>query len=81
MRDQMIWFIYGNRLLSPYSTATALLKITNDIQHDCDRRLVTLLLLLKFSKAFDNDRHSAEETVTVLQVRGYCGAVALVGSY
>jgi hypothetical protein len=66
MRDQMIRVIDGNRLLSPYhssfcsghSTATALLKITNDIQRDCDRRLVMLLLLLDFSKAFDNFRHS-----------------------
>jgi hypothetical protein len=66
MRDQMIRFIDGNRILSPYqsgfrsdhSTATTFLKITNDIQRDCDRRLVTLLLLMDFSKAFDNDRHS-----------------------
>jgi hypothetical protein len=66
MRDQMIRFIYENRLLSPYlssfrfcqSTATSLLKITSDIQHYCDRELVTFLLLLDFSKAFENVRHS-----------------------
>jgi hypothetical protein len=66
MRDQMIRFIDENRVLSPYqsgfrsghSTTTALLKITNDIQRDCDRRLVTFLLLLEFSKTFDNVQHS-----------------------
>jgi hypothetical protein len=36
----------------------ALLKIINDIQRYCDRKPVTLLLLLDFSKAFDNVRHS-----------------------
>jgi hypothetical protein len=63
----MIRFIHGNWLLSLYqsgfgsghSTAKALLKITNDIQRDCDRRLVTLLLLLlDFSRAFKNVGHS-----------------------
>jgi hypothetical protein len=39
-------------------TSLAFLKITNDIQRDCDRILVTLLLLLDLSKAFDNVRHS-----------------------
>jgi retron-type reverse transcriptase len=66
MRDQMIRFRDGNRLLSPYqsgfrsnhSTAMALLKITNDMHRDCDRSLATLLLLLDFSKAFDNVQHS-----------------------
>jgi retron-type reverse transcriptase len=66
MRNQMIQFIDENRLLSPcqygfrsgHSMATALLKITNDIQRDCDWRLVTFLLLLDFSKVFDNVRHS-----------------------
>jgi retron-type reverse transcriptase len=66
MRNQMIQFIDENWLLSPcqygfrsgHSMATALLKITNDIQRDCDRRLVTFLLLLDFSKVFANVRHS-----------------------
>jgi hypothetical protein len=64
MRDQMMRFIDENLLFGPYqssfssghSTATTLLKITSDIQCDCDRRVVTLLLLLDFSKAFDNVR-------------------------
>jgi hypothetical protein len=54
MRDQMIQFIDGNRLFSPYqsgfrsdhSTVTALLKTTNDIQRDCDRKLVPFLLVI-----------------------------------
>jgi hypothetical protein len=66
MRDQIIRFIDRNRLVSPYqsgfrsghSTATALLKITIDIQRNCDRILVRLLLLLNFSKTFDTVQHS-----------------------
>jgi hypothetical protein len=82
MRDEMIRFIYGNRLLSPYqsgfcsghSTATVLLKITNDIQCDCDRRLVALLLQgIRQCSAFS----AAEETFTCVQGTG----MSLVGSY
>jgi hypothetical protein len=89
MRDQMIRFIDGNRLLSPYqsgfrsghNTATALLKITNDIQRGCDRRMVTLLLLLDFSKAFDNVRRSLLLKKLSLYFKFGGNAVALVGSY
>jgi hypothetical protein len=76
MRDQIIRFIDRNRLVSPYqsgfrsghSTATALLKITIDIQRNCDRILVRLLLLLNFSKTFDTVQHSLllKKTFTVL---------------
>jgi hypothetical protein len=83
MRDQMISFIDGSQLLSPYqsgsgsghSTATALLKITNDIQ-----QLVTLLLLLDFSKASDNDRHSLLLRNFSLYFKFGRTKVALVGS-
>jgi hypothetical protein len=91
MRDQMIRFIDGNRLLSPYqsgfrsghSTATVLLKITNDIQRDCDWRLVMLLLLLDFSKAFDIVRHSLllKKLSLFFKFGGNGNAVALIGSY
>jgi hypothetical protein len=89
IRDQMIRFIDGNRLLSPYqsgfrsghSTATALLKITNDIQRDCNRRLVTLLLLLDFSKAFENVRHSLLLKKLSLYFKFGGTAAALVGCY
>jgi hypothetical protein len=89
MRDQMIRFIDENRLLSRYqsgfrsghSTATALLKITNEIDHDCDRRLVTLLLLLEFSNAFDIVRHSLLLRKLSLYFKFGGTAVALVGSY
>jgi retron-type reverse transcriptase len=89
MYDQMMRFVDENRLLGPYqsgfssghSTATTLLKITSDIQRDCDQRLVTLLLLLDFSKAFDNVRHSLLLKKISLYFKFGGTAVALVGSY
>jgi hypothetical protein len=72
MRHQMIRFIDRNRLLSPYqsgfrsghSTATALLKIINDIQRDCDRRLVTLVGFLQGVRQC-SALAAAEKTFTV----------------
>jgi hypothetical protein len=77
MRIRLIRFIDGNRLLSPYqsgfhsghSTATALHKITDDIQRDCDRRLVTLLLhVVGFPQGVRqcSALSAAEKTFTVL---------------
>lgn len=42
---------------SNHSTTTALLKITNDVRVNMDKGLVTVLLLLDFSKAFDSVKH------------------------
>jgi hypothetical protein len=89
MCDQMIGFTDGNRLLSLYqsgfhsdhSMAAALIKITNDIQHNCDQRLVTLFLLLDFSKAFDKVQHSLLRKKLSLYIRFGSTAVALVCSY
>lgn len=38
---------------SKHSTATALIKITNDIAHNIDNSEVTFMVLLDYSKAFD----------------------------
>jgi Reverse transcriptase (RNA-dependent DNA polymerase) len=65
MRDQMISFCEEKGLLTPFqsgfrsghSTTTALLKITDDILMDLDRKLLTILVLLDFSKAFDTVNH------------------------
>lgn len=40
-----------------HSTATALVKLLNDIRHGMDRRQVTLLVLFDFSKACDTVPH------------------------
>jgi hypothetical protein len=86
IRDQMIRFIDENWLPcqsnfhSGHSTAT-LLKITNDIQRDCDQTLMTRLLLLDFSKAFDNVRHSLLLKKLSLYFKFEGTAPVLVGSY
>jgi hypothetical protein len=48
---------------------------------DCNRRLVTLLLLLEFSKALDNVRHSLLLRKLSLYLKFGGTAVALVSSY
>ena len=40
------------------STTTVLIKIENDIRCALDRKLVTVLVLLNFSKAFDSISHN-----------------------
>jgi hypothetical protein len=62
---QLSKFILNNNLLSIFqsgfrplhSTATALLKITDDIRLAMDRRQLTILTLFDFSKAFDCVHH------------------------
>jgi len=61
MKDQILTFCNEKGLLnrfqsgfrSGHSTTTALLKITDDISMDLDRNLISILVLLDFSKAFD----------------------------
>jgi hypothetical protein len=65
MKRQINAFLMDRGLLSDYqsgfrthhSTSTALLKITNDLLNATDERLVSLLVLLDFSKEFDSDNH------------------------
>ena len=61
VRDQLVEFVSRNGILDPlqagfrkhHSTATALLKLTEDIRSGFDRRLTAIALLFDFSKAFD----------------------------
>ena len=45
----------GNRKL--HSTETALLKVTDDILKAMDEKLITIMVLIDFSKAFDSINH------------------------
>jgi Reverse transcriptase (RNA-dependent DNA polymerase) len=65
MKDQIMPFVirksYLNRFQSGFrsahSTTTALLNVTDDFRQACERRLIIVLLLLDFSKAFDSVIH------------------------
>jgi hypothetical protein len=65
MKLQINAFLMNKGLLSDYqlgfrthhSTSTVLLKITNDLLITIDERLVSLLVLLDFSRAFDSVNH------------------------
>lgn len=65
LAEQIYDFIRSRRLMTSiqsgfrpvHSTATALLKITHDITSALDKRLIAVLLLLDFSKAFDSVNH------------------------
>ena len=45
----------GNRKL--HSTETTLLKVTDDILKAMDDKLITIMVLIDFSKAFDSINH------------------------
>ena len=61
VRDQILDFITRTAIPDPlqagfrkhHSTATALMKFTEDFRTGFDRKLVTIALLFDFSKAFD----------------------------
>jgi hypothetical protein len=62
---QLSHFIFSHNLLSPYqsgfrpchSTSTALLKVTEDIRRGMESQLVTVLILIDFSNAFNTVDH------------------------
>jgi hypothetical protein len=66
---------------SKHGTKTAMLKVTNFIQFSCDRKLMTVLLLLDFTKAFDNVVHSLLCFKLSSFFRFHGTAVELIRSY
>lgn len=65
VHGQVCEYLYKFELLDPrqsgfkkgHSTATALLKVTDDIRSAMDKRQLTTLCLFDFSKAFDSINH------------------------
>lgn len=65
VHKQISTFINGNNLLSPFqsgfrpghSTTTALLKVTEDIRGSMEGKMVTILVLIDFSNAFNMVDH------------------------
>jgi len=65
VHGQIIEYIEEKNIMNPlqsgfvkgHSTATALLRVTDDIRKSIDDREVNLLVLLDFSKAFDRVHH------------------------
>lgn len=55
-----------------FSTAVALINVLDDILQATDKQLMTALVLLDFSKAFDSINH--ELTVSKLKFYGFCTA-------
>ena len=65
VQQQILAYLEARLFLDPFQTGfrtghitqTCLLKLTNDIRLGMDKKLVTLLLLFDFSKAFDSVYH------------------------
>ena len=79
VQQQLMQFIQADNLLSPCqscykkgdSTQTALLGVLEDIRWAIERRMVTILALFDFSKAFDCIPHRA--LLSKLQALGISG--------
>lgn len=65
MKNQILAFLQSNDLICNFqsgfrpghSPATALLKVTTDINEAIEKKITTVLLMLDFSKAFDSVDH------------------------
>jgi hypothetical protein len=85
MQDQMVVFVDNFSLLDCLvfaGTTTAMLKVMSDIQFSCDRKLMTVLLLLDFCKAFENFVHCSflcSKLSSLFRIHG--AAVELIISY
>lgn len=89
LKKQIQHFLLINKLLlttqsayrRAHSTTTALLKISLDLKKALDKKMVAVLLLLDFSKAFDTVNH--EKLCWKLHEQFYFGptAISLISSY
>lgn len=88
VHQQVCSYMITNKLFDPFqsgfraghSTTTALLKVTDDIRLAMDKRLVTILLLFDFSKAFDSVNHKI--LLQKLRLLGFSPtALAWISSY
>lgn len=64
-----------------HSTTTALLKIAHDMSKALDKKLITVLLLLDFSKAFDMVKCKLLCNKFASKFRFCSSAVALINDY
>lgn len=58
IEENNILYMYQSGYRSMFSTQTALIRITDDIRLAMDKRRITILMLLDFSRAFDCVNHS-----------------------
>lgn len=66
---------------SRHSTETALIKVHDDIARAMDKKLVTVLLLLDFSKAFDRVSHGRLINKLITQFNFSTSAAKLIQNY
>jgi Reverse transcriptase (RNA-dependent DNA polymerase) len=89
IKDQIMDFVMRNCLLNrlqsgfrpAHSPTIALLNVTDDFRKSCERHLITVLLLLDFSKAFDSVIQDLLCSKLSLNFRFHSTAVALIKSY
>jgi Reverse transcriptase (RNA-dependent DNA polymerase) len=87
MQDQIVLLCYERGLLnrfqsgfrSGHSTNTALLKITDDIGMDMDNNLMSILVLLDFSKTFGTVNFKRQKLRNVF--RFFESAIKFIESY
>lgn len=73
--DQLSTYAHNSQIMDPLqtgfrignSTQTALVRLSDDVRLAIDRRMVTLLILFDFSKAFDTVSH----TILLRKLSGY----------